>query len=818
MLKLQNIVKVYETGDTKVEALKGVDMAFRESEFVSILGPSGCGKTTLLNIIGGLDRYTSGDLQISGTSTALYKDSDWDTYRNHTIGFVFQSYNLIPHQSVLGNVELALTLSGVSKAERRERAKNALIKVGLEDQIYKMPNQLSGGQMQRVAIARALVNEPKIILADEPTGALDSETSVQVMNLLKEVANDHLVIMVTHNGELAEQYSTRIIRLLDGKMVSDSNPYIPRDLPVQTKQKYKKPSMSFWTALSLSLKNLFTKKARTILTSFAGSIGIIGIALILSLSDGFKNYISETEENTLSNYPLQITTETMNMESFMNNQFGEKEEHENDAIYANNMFVTMLEMLSKGQKTNDLKAFKTFLDNNEEIDKYVTDIIYSYNAPFKIYKNDYKETNKATQLIPFNIPMIYEQDIPIWQQLLNNQELLDSQYELITDNSRWPSKKEEVILIVNEDQELFDYILYALGLRDKNEIYQIIQNAQNPDFKLDTQDNFSYDEIIGLTFKMLTSVDFYEKDEANNCYNQISSYNPKLLSILDKGLDIEIVGIAKVRDDAQATSMSAGIGYTSELTDYIVNKNTSSPIYTAQKNNKTSVINTTIVASAENIINIKAGDELNDTTYNTLMYELGEADLSKPASISIYPISFEAKEKIIDIIDKYNTEVGEDSEDKKIYYTDFIGIMMSSISTIINAITYVLIAFVAISLVVSSIMIGIITYISVLERTKEIGVLRSIGASKKDISRVFNAETLLVGFVSGAMGIIIAGLLTIPINLIINLFAAIGNVAKLPIWGAIALVVISMGLTLIAGLIPSRVAAKKDPVIALRSE
>ncbi len=815
MLKLKEIFKEYVSGDTKVEALKGVSINFRRSEFVSILGPSGCGKTTLLNIIGGLDRYTTGDLTINGKSTKDFKDRDWDTYRNHSVGFVFQNYNLIPHQSVLGNVELALTLSGVSKKERREKAKNALIKVGLEDQINKHPNQLSGGQMQRVAIARAIVNNPDIILADEPTGALDTETSIQVMEILKEIAKDRLVIMVTHNPDLAYQYSTRIIRLLDGKVTDDSNPY-NGDEKIKFEENVKrKPSMSFFTALALSLKNLFTKKARTFMVSFAGSIGIIGIALILSLSDGFQNYITKIEEDTLSTYPVVIEESTIDMTAMISSMGGDSDEVKHpidENVYSNNVMSELLATLLKGVKENDLKSFKKYLDNHQELSNYVTAIKYGYNASLNIYKSDYEE--KVTQLIPYKLPAYMggfgasvEQmeammaGTVVWDELLDNDKLLDSQYDVI--EGKWPSNYDEAVLVINKDNEISDYLLYALGLIDDKAFLEMLQHLNDEDYKQPVYE-YKFSDLLNLTYKLVPNSMLYVKGEDGLWANKKDD-QAAMKEILGKALDVKIVGIIRPKENAQVTSVGGVIGYSKALTEYIVNYNSNSDVVKEQ-----------IAAYQETQTSVLDGSKIeNELVYNSILDNLGLADLESPSTISIYPVSFEAKDEIIKIISEYNE--GK-TEEEMIQYTDYIGIMMSSISTIIDAIAYVLIAFVAISLIVSSIMIGIITYISVLERTKEIGVLRSIGASKKDISRVFNAETLIIGFTSGFLGILLTVILDIPVNLIIDHFAGIGSVAALPVVGAIILVIISMALTLIAGIIPSHIAAKKDPVIALRSE
>lgn len=819
MLKLNNIVKDYYVGETVVHALKGINVEFRKSEFVSILGASGCGKTTLLNIVGGLDKYTSGDLIINNVSTKNYTDNDWDTYRNHSIGFVFQSYNLIPHQSVLNNVELALTLSGVSKQERKAKAIEALKKVGLENEINKKPNQLSGGQMQRVSIARAIVNNPEIILADEPTGALDTITSIQVMDILKEIAKDRLVIMVTHNPELADKYSTRIIRLVDGVIKSDSNPYVSEEQVVneEIKPKKKKNSaMSFWTAFALSLNNLMTKKARTLLTAFAGSIGIIGIALILSLSSGFQSYINKVQEDTLSTYPLTIETTSINYTQMLESYQGKKEiDHELDKVYPNNVMQEMLKAIKDGMKANDLKAFKEYLDNNEELKDYVSDIQYVYNAKMNIYSDKYDE-DKNNRLVPSSFEMSFPgssasssmmntmmSTYQIWTEIINNDSLLSSQYELLGKNSRWPSSYNEVVVVVDSNNEITDYVLFALGLLDSSELMKMLMiDGYVPKTRA-----YTYDEILSLNFKLVLDSDYYQKD--GSLYTDISE-DPKIMkNILDNALNIKVVGIVRAKTQASAASITGAVGYTHALTEYVVENNFNSDVVKDQLDSKTkSVITGKEFTKDEN-------GEYSETEYYNELVKVGYARLDTPSMINIYPASFEAKDKITEIITNYNNSV---EKDKQIQYTDYIGLMMSSVTTIINAISYVLISFVSISLVVSSIMIGIITYISVLERTKEIGVLRSIGARKKDISRVFNAETIIIGLVSGLIGIGLTIILDIPINLLLKSLIQINNIAKLPVMGGVILVLISVFLTFIAGLIPSRIAAKKDPVIALRTE
>jgi putative ABC transport system permease protein len=908
MLQLKNIVKDYTTGDTTVHALKGVSINFRPNEFVSILGQSGCGKTTLLNIVGGLDQYTSGDLVIKGKSTKQYKDREWDAYRNHSIGFVFQSYNLIMHQTVLQNVELALTLSGVSKSERRKRAKEVLEKVGLGSQLNKKPNQMSGGQMQRVAIARALINDPEILLADEPTGALDTETSVQIMDLLKEIADDRLVIMVTHNPELAEQYSTRIIKLLDGEVKDDSNPYTDEEIEEENKafakaaegvsaKEIKKAEklnrMSYSTALGLSFKNLLTKKGRTILTAFAGSIGIIGIALILSLSDGFRNYIKTVEEDTLSTYPLEITDESVDMTSMMTTMMGKTpdsgEEHDLDKVYSNNFIGDYMNTMLGEVKVNDMISFRDYIeegDGNVMYD-YASDIMYTYGITINAYKSDYADedlyrVNPSTVFdsIGFgtmtemsNLGMTAVDTTSVWSEMLSNDELLHSQYDVVAGD--WPSSYDEVVLVVTDRNEITDYELYALGIRDVSELQDMMAAALKGETKTYPNTSYTFDEILGITFKVLPSSSYYQYDESAGCYVDMSDDEDFVKEQLDKeGITIKISGIVRANEDATVHSITTPIGYTHDLVEYLMDVAKNSEPGKAQlEDENTNIFTgyefgadideearkemeessqemmeqmgiadlsdeelaeymTTLPAeqlqvmiealsaqSESGVLSISDLKSVEDATLDENLISLGIAYENDPKNISIYPVDFESKEKIIDIIDEYNSMVkAEGQDEKEISYTDMVGTMMSSISTIINSISYVLMAFVAISLVVSSIMIGIITYISVLERTKEIGVLRSIGASKKDISRVFNAETIIIGLVAGLMGILIAILLNIPINAVINHVAGLKNVAKLPLVGGAALVLISVVLTMIGGLIPSKLAAKKDPVEALRSE
>ncbi|MBQ3048096.1 MAG: ABC transporter ATP-binding protein/permease [Clostridia bacterium] len=915
MLKIEKITKTYQLGDMKVEALKGVSLEFRKSEFVSILGPSGCGKTTLLNIIGGLDRYTNGDIIINQTSTKLFKDKDWDAYRNHSVGFVFQSYNLIPHQTVLENVELALTLSGVSKEERRKRATKVLEKVGLSDKLKSKPNQLSGGQMQRVAIARALVNDPEIILADEPTGALDSKTSVQIMELLKEISKDKLIVMVTHNPELAEKYSSRIVKLLDGKLVDDSNPYKAETeskkekkllsvadnaqlTKAEQQKKGKKKKMSFWTALSLSFKNLLTKKGRTILVAFAGSIGIIGIALILAISSGFSTYVNKMQEDSLSSYPITIEAKNVDFTALMTSMFldmstSANADHDKDAVYPKENITSIIDNVGKNLKANDLKKFYNYLnDNYEEISPYVNGIQYTYNIGLEFntmptngniltsknvqpnspaimqmikkyalfyfekhsytkvsqdidalgscliettektfdenYKNildDYAElsqlkldlqtngratlSNQKVMELVFTIMGMSSggsessssslggvmSQMNIFYEMLDNKELIQSQYDLVTQDSRFIENKNEALLVLDKNNELDDYVLYALGLitdaQMDSTMHSLVYGQKNTT-------KIEYDQIIGREYKILTESDYFIddpknpgsvidirtlnmqkiNDQENPNYNPTLYYTYYYQALTNSINKIKIVGIVRLNGSSESGSLKTGIAYSSELTKDLI----------------TNHINTGIGVTSGKLESVK---------------------LDSPASINIYVNTFESKATVQNFIDKYNDQAASGDE---ISYTDFAGIIMSSVSTIINSITYVLIAFVSVSLIVSSIMIGIITYISVIERTKEIGVLRSVGASKKDVKRVFTAESFIIGLASGLFGILTSVLLIIPINLILKSLTGIGGLATLPVLGATLLVVISVLLTFIAGLVPAKAAAKKDPVIALRSE
>ena len=819
MLELKKVYKEYITGDLKQVALDKVNLNFRKNEFVSILGPSGSGKTTLLNIIGGLDNYTSRDLIINEVSTKDFKDNDWDIYRNHRVGFIFQNYNLIGHQSILSNVELALTLSGVGKSERRKKAILALKKVGLEKHINKNPNQLSGGQMQRVAIARALVNDPDILLADEPTGALDSTTSQQIMKLLKEVAKDKLVIMVTHNPELARTYSTRIIELRDGRIISDSNPYVGKVNTVEDeiirKNKTKKTHMSFKTALGLSFNNLKTKKGRTILTAFAGSIGIIGIALILSLSNGVNKYIERVEAETLSSYPLTIMEESADLTEVMGILASGKDKeinHDKDKIYSNTIMNKMFNSFVTKVSKNDLKTFKKYLDNNDEIGKYVNEIKYSYNIDlniFNTYNGELVKVNPSNLMS--DLGMINSNEMSsmyssfgmgsndVFVELMDNKENVLSQYDLIYGS--YPEKYDEVVLIVNSNNEISDYTLYALGLKDQKMLKEMMYNVMKGEEVDDTNLEFSYEDICNIEFKLMINTDLFTK-EGNRYVDRSNDLN-YVNSILDKSVPLKVVGILRGNEDSVSyVSKTGGVGYTSKLTEYVIDSVKKSSIVHEQENNKE--------------VNIFTGSsfELGES-YEDNLRKLGVTSVDNPSSISIYSKDFEAKENVVRIIDEYNKET---LEEKKITYTDTIGLLINNVTTIVNIISYVLIAFVSISLVVSSIMIGIITYISVLERTKEIGILRSIGASKKDIARVFNAETFIIGLFAGCMGIIITLILNIPINVIINNLSGISGITKLPLVGSIILIIISVLLTMLGGLIPSKIASNKEPVLALRTE
>ncbi len=850
MLELKNISKVYESHNFKQNALENVSINFRENEFVSILGPSGSGKTTLLNIIGGLDNYTSGDLIINGISTKKYKDRDWDTYRNHRIGFVFQTYNLIPHQSVLSNVELALTLSGVPKKERIKRAKEALKKVGLEEHINKRPNQLSGGQMQRVAIARALVNNPDILLADEPTGALDSRTSKQIMNLLKEVAHDRLVIMVTHNSELANEYSTRIIELKDGKIQGDNNPFDGKEENKKETKKKSKKNMSFLTALSLSLNNLMTKKGRTTLTAFAGSIGIIGIALILSLSSGVQEYINRVQEETLTSYPLSIETASIDLGSAITEtelNIKNKENREKDRIYSNNTIGDTMSIMSSRVQTNNLKLFKDYIEKDESnIKDYTTAIAYDYDLHLQLFKSD--TTDGIVQVNPntvmesmgmaLNEMQSYFVMSDVWSKIFDNDELNNQMYEVV--KGRFPEKYNEVVILVNEDNEISDFVLYALGIKDQNELKQMYETITNGGSVESVETSYSYDEILNLSYKLLLNTDYYEK--VNNIWVDKREDEQYLKNKLDNAEELKIVGIIKPNEDATASaSQMGGIFYTKELEEYVINKINEAEIVKEQKENPNVNVLTGLEFSTEdfNIQNlsneqkmylqslpaeqlaeiIAQYNEQSNATYESVLKDLGSVNMEEPTTIMLYAKDFESKECIKNVIADYNQKQKDDgNEGNVINYNDLVGMLMNSVTGIVDMISFVLIGFVSISLIVSSIMIGIITYISVLERTKEIGILRAIGASKKDVSRVFNAETFIVGLFAGLIGIVITILLNIPINLVIAKVADVNNLSHLPLMGGVILVIISMILTIIAGLIPSKMASKQDPVKSLRTE
>ena len=826
MLELKNITKVYKTANITQKALNKVSIKFRDNEFVSILGASGSGKTTMLNIIGGLDRYTTGDLIINGISTKKYKDKNWDTYRNHKVGFVFQSYNLIAHQTALSNVELALTLSGVGKKERRKRAISALKKVGLKEHIYKKPSQMSGGQMQRVAIARALVNDPDILLADEPTGALDSKTSLQIMDLLKEIASDRLVIMVTHNPELANTYSTRIVKLKDGSIIDDSNPY---DDDALDSDSYigKKTSMSFLTALSLSLNNLMTKKGRTFLTAFAGSIGIIGIALILSLSNGVSNYINDKEEEALSNYPITIEKNSMDMASMMMNMMKNKSKHYDDnKIRSNNVLNDLLSSFKL--KVNNLKEFKEYLDSNKKIGKYANDIQYGYDLDINLYTKDVDGNNLKVN--PTNIYedlgvisrfMQFSDNNNVFQELFDSEKMLLDNYDLVAGNL--PNNYNEVVIMVDSNNEISDYTLYALGLKSKNELEEMVEKSENGQEVKSKLEEYDYDDLLGLSYKLVLNSDYYILD--NNIWIDKSENEDFINNLLDDSEVIKVVGIIKSHEDTSLTTTGA-IGYTKDLTKYVIDKINDSDIVKAQKNNPeinvftnkrfdddTIEIDPSIYMLSEAEIKSYIDNIMNNkSSYEDNLKKLGSIDMNNPDTLKIYPKDFKSKDEIVQIINNYNK--GK-KENDKITYNDTVGMMMKSVTSIVNIISYVLIAFVGISLVVSSIMIGIITYISVLERRKEIGILRAIGARKKDISRVFNAEAIIEGLSAGILGIIITLLLSFIVNIIVSNIFAVHNIMNLPIVAIFVLIFISVFLTFIAGLVPSKIASRKDPVIAL---
>lgn len=1015
MLRLKGITKNYKVAGGEIEVLKGLDISFRKNEFVSVLGPSGCGKTTTLNIVGGLDRYTSGDLVIAGKSTVHFTDKDWDVYRNRRIGFIFQSYNLIPHQTVLGNVELALTISGVPKEERVKRSLKALEKVGLKGEEYKRPNQLSGGQCQRVAIARALVNEPDILLADEPTGALDSKTSVQIMELIKEISKDRLVIMVTHNAELAEQYSTRIVRLVDGEIVEDTNPFDEEDEMKESakmqeaeaiasekqtgkkaRKKKVKAKMSWWTAFKLSLRNLFTKRGRTVLTSFAGSIGIIGISLILAVSQGTTGYINHVQETTLSSYPLTIQEESMDltslMKSFMNVSSGEKTEHDRDAVYKNAIITELVNALSNTEtNVNDLKSFKSYIEEqmkNQESDLYsaVSGIQYSYDLDLKIYTKNVDDEIIESDTSKLMSDMIAEymgasfgggvsssggsasllsrlsgSGTDMWEEMLSGTDgatvsnFIKEQYDVVYGD--WPNAYNEVVLVLNENNELDDLTLYALGLLGKEDIEAIMNAAINGTELPYDGKSWSYKEICDKTYKTILPADFYRKD--GNIFRDLSDNETALEFLYENALGLKVTGIIRPNEDAESTMLSGSIGYTYKLTEYIISESQNSAVVKAQKSspdvdvltglpfksttesmsdedkktaltsyvngldtaskarmyisvmsvmteeelqaeltkalagyysgttlNRELVVNelaTILVSKAEGLLTeeqiksslSKMSDEdllkyltpvtaqsvkvqkaakvaetykdvtaedkaaaltqklneedakrcalyydevmvFSESTYEDNLVKFGCLDIDSPSAINLYATTFASKDVIVQAIADYNETV---DEVQQINYTDYMGLLMSSVTQIVDAVTYVLIAFVSISLIVSSIMIGVITLISVQERTKEIGILRSIGASKRDVSNLFNAETIIIGLASGLTGVLLTYLLCLPINILLFALSGIASLkATLPISAAAILVGISVLLTLLSGLIPSKNAAKKDPVVALRTE
>ena len=841
MLQLQHISKVYHTANQEFHALKDISIRFRENEFVSILGQSGSGKTTLLNIIGGLDQYTSGDLLIQGKSTKQFKDRDWDSYRNHTIGFVFQSYNLIGHQTALSNVEIAMTLSGVSKAERKKRAIEALERVGLKDHLYKKPSQMSGGQMQRIAIARALVNNPKVVLADEPTGALDSETSVQIMELLKDIAKERLVIMVTHNPQLAKTYSTRIVQVLDGNILSDSNPYEPTKEKIQDDIQFTKTKMSFMTALALSFNNLLTKKGRTFLTAFAGSIGIIGIALILALSNGVSDYVKKVQEDTLVSLPLTISEQNQSNLLATSPDLSDKPFKENNELGVN---TVLTKLLKKQIGKNDLASFKKYLEENaSQVEALTKDVRYQYNLQPYIYASD--TSNGPKSILPSTLAdeveisnqtmKGYLHNIDYWSELSSDTTMLESQYDVL--EGRLPTDKSEIVLIADENNEISDLLLYSLRFKDPSEL----NDAKKLD-ELGSQ-TYQYSDFIGKTFKAVVNTNRFVK-ENNQWINKIDDKS-YMKTQIENGLELKIVGVLRQKEGTRSSvnSPSGGMAYTSALIDYTSEQIQNSDIVKEQEANPTINVftgkefakdpkpfNSADLTEEEKIQLAKMTPEqqaqyvqqYNDNlaaTYEENLAKLGVIDKSKPAAIEFYTSSFQQKQELKDFINAYNTakkDAGDD--DKVLAYSDDIQTIMSSITTMVGVITTVLVGFVAISLIVSSIMIAIITYISVLERTKEIGILRAMGASKKDIRRIFTAETAIEGFISGVLGIAITLLATFPINAIVAQTTKVDGVAQLPWDAALILIVISIVLTVLAGLIPSRIAAKKDPVESLRSE
>ena len=841
MLQLQHISKVYHTGNQEFHALKDISIRFRENEFVSILGQSGSGKTTLLNIIGGLDQYTSGDLLIQGKSTKQFKDRDWDSYRNHTIGFIFQSYNLIGHQTALSNVEIAMTLSGVSKAERKKRAIKVLERVGLKNHLYKKPSQMSGGQMQRIAIARALVNDPKVVLADEPTGALDSETSVQIMDLLKDIAKERLVIMVTHNPELAQKYSTRIVQVLDGNILSDSNPCEPTEETKQVDIQFTKTKMSFITALVLSFNNLLTKKGRTLLTAFAGSIGIIGIALILALSNGVSDYVKKVQEDTLVSLPLTISEQNQSNLLATSPDLSEKPYKDNHELGINTVLTNLLK---KQIGKNDLASFKTYLEEHaSKVESLTKDIRYRYNLQPFIYASD--TSNGPKSILPSTLAdevetanqtmKGYLQNLNYWSELSSDSSMLESKYDVL--EGRFPQDKSEIVLIVDENNQISDLLLYSLRIKDPSEL--------NDTKKLDelSSQTYQYSDFIGKTFKAVVNTNRFVK-ENNLWLNKIDNAS-YMKTQIENGLQLKIVGVLRQKDGTSSgvNTPSGGIAYTSALIDYTSEYIQNSDIVKEQEANQNLNVFTgkdfakdPKPFSSENLTEeekiqlakmtpeeqaqyVQQYNDNSASTYEENLAKMGVINKSKPAAIELYTSSFQQKQDLKEFINAYNTakkEAGED--DKVLAYSDDIQSIMSSITTLVGVVTTVLVGFVAISLIVSSIMISIITYISVLERTKEIGILRAMGASKKDIRRIFTAETAIEGLISGVLGITITFLATFPINAIVAKMTNVGNVAQLPIEVALILIGISIVLTMLAGLIPSRIAAKKDPVESLRSE
>ena len=847
MLQLKKIKKSYKTGDFVQHALKGIDVEFRENEFVAILGPSGSGKTTMLNIIGGLDRYDYGDLIINGKSTKEFKDKDWDAYRNNCIGFIFQSYNLIGHISVLQNVEMSMTLSGVSAKKRRRKALEVLNKVGLKEHAHKRPNQLSGGQMQRVAIARALVNDPEIIMADEPTGALDSQTSIQILELIREIAEDKLVIMVTHNPELAENYASRIIKFKDGNLIDDSNPITKKD-KINKELNLKHTQMSYKTALSLSFTNLMTKKGRTVLTSLAGSIGIIGIALILSLSHGMQSYIDRVQEETLSSYPLTIAEASVDMTDMMASMKPSEgtENQKENKIYSNNIMNKMMNMVTAKVTTNNLKEFKSQIEKDKKLKEYTNAISYSYDLNLNIYRNVNGENIKVnpTQVMD-NLGMGLNQmqqqmmTTDVFQELFNNDELNKQMYDVV--KGRWPENYDEVVLLIDKNNQVSDFTLYSLGILDQDELELIMKKIMAGEVIEESKKHeFDYEDFLNLEFKVLQNSDYYDK--VNNLWINKEHDKKYINEKLNNALKLKVVGIIRPNEEAVSQASSGMIYYSKDLTEYIINKNNESQIVKEQKENPEINVLTKMSfndnnkfdpsnMSPEQLAYIQSlpptelaqlmqnYQEQAGSTYEQVLKQIGGIDINSPSMINIYPKDFDSKEEVINYIADYNkTQEKNGKEENIIDYQDLVGMLMSSVSTIINVISYALMAFVSISLVVSSIMIGIITYISVLERTKEIGILRAIGASKKDITRIFNAETVIEGFIAGTLGILITLLLNIPINIIVKNITDISNLSKLPFMGAIILIILSTILTIVGGFIPAIYASKKDPVEALRTE